>query len=327
MCDINENKMLMGIFDFSIDEHLEKLLVDKTTGKNIMFATDGYADYGYDKEAEMTAIAIRGMDKNAIQPRVKKSQQEQLERTKKKAEVFTPAWICNRMNNHCDEEWFGRKDVFNCEYDTEDGQHKWVVSEGKIAFFDDQSWQKYIESKRLEITCGEAPYIVSRYDAATGEVIPLQKRIGILDRKMRIVNENTTEEKEWLEWAYKALQSCYGYEFQGDNLLIARINVLLSFVEYMQDRWQRVPTKKEIGKICNIITWNFWQMDGLTGLIPFRSNKAETFGLFDDVVDDEVNKISNEFKVQQEETPCICRIYDWKANRSLIYNSIKHSNN
>lgn len=33
----------------------------------------------------------------------------------KKAEVFTPAWLCNLMNNHCDEDWFGRSDVFNVE--------------------------------------------------------------------------------------------------------------------------------------------------------------------------------------------------------------------
>ena len=320
MCDINKNEMLMGIADFSVDEYLEKLLVDKTTGKNIIFATDDYVEYRYDKRAEMTVDAIRGMDADAIQPRVKKSQQEQAERTKKKAEVFTPAWICNRMNNHCDEEWFGRKEVFNREYDTEDGQHKWAVSEGKITFTAGLDWKKYVDSKRLEITCGEAPYIVSRYDAASGKSISLPYRIGIFDRKMRVVNENTDTEEEWLEWAYKALQACYGYEFQGDNLLIARINVLLSFVEYMQDRWHRVPSKKEVCKICNIIAWNLWQMDGLTGLIPFRSLKAEQNSLFDFAM-------GNEMDEQIDDTPCECRIYDWRANKSLLFNSIKHSSN
>lgn len=319
MCDINKNEMLMGISDFSIDEYLEKLLVDKTTGKNIIFATDAYASYDYDKEAEMTAIAIRDMDANAIQPRVKKSLQEQAERTKKKAEVFTPAWICNRMNNHCDEEWFGRKDMFNKEYDTEDGQHKWAVSEGNIEFTTALDWQKYVDSKRLEITCGEAPYIVSRYDASTGETIALHDRIGILDRKMRVVNENTNTEEEWLEWAYRALQATYGYEFQGDNLLIARINVLLSFVEYMQDRWGRMPVKKEICKVCNIIVWNLWQMDGLTGLVPFRTEKVEQNNLFDFVMDESASE-------SEDIVPCRCRIYDWKANKSLEFNSIKNSN-
>ena len=31
----------------------------------------------------------------------------------------------------------------------------------------------------MEITCGEAPYLVSRYDAVTGEVINLKSRIGL----------------------------------------------------------------------------------------------------------------------------------------------------
>ena len=315
MCDINQNKILMGISDFSIDEYLDKLLVDKTTGKNIIFATDDYSEYGYDKHSEMTVIAIRGMDAEAIQPRVKKSLQEQAERTKKKAEVFTPSWICNRMNNHCDEEWFGRKDVFNKEMDT-DGTHTWVVIEGKIEFPEKKHWYKYVDSKRLEITCGEAPYIVSRYDAATGEAIPLPSRIGILDRKMRIVNENTDTEEDWLKWTYRAFQSVYGYEFQGDNLLIARINVLLSFVEYMQDRLKRFPTKKEVNKILNIIAWNIWQMDGITGLIPFGKPQEIMEDLFKDNYNDTVDKfVSDE-----------CRIYDWRSKCSLTYNSMKRGN-
>ena len=319
MCDITKNETLMGLCDFSVDEFLEKLLLDKTTGKNIIFATDDYLeDYGYDKHTEMTSIVIRGMDESAIQPRVKKSQQEQAERTKKKAEVFTPAWICNRMNNHCDEEWFGRKDVFNTEQDTEDGKHVWIVSGEKVAFPEGKDWKDYVYSKRLEITCGEAPYIVSRYDAATGELIPLNQRIGIFDRKLRIVNENTSTEEEWLEWAYKALQSCYGYEFQGDSLLIARINVLLSFVEYLDNRWGRKPVKKEICRVCNIIAWNLWQMDGLTGLLPFRTQKVEQTSIFDfEMGDSMVEPV--------DDTPCECRVFDWRGNKSLTFNSIKHS--
>jgi hypothetical protein len=135
---------------------------------------------------------------------------------------------------------------------------------------------------------------------------------------MRVVNENTNTEEEWLEWAYKALQATYGYEFQGDNLLIARINVLLSFVEYMQNRWHRLPSKKETCRACNIIAWNLWQMDGLTGLVPFRTEKVEQNSLFDFVVDE---------PEPVDETPCRCRIYDWRGNKSLEFNSIKHSSN
>ena len=55
---------------------------------------------------------------------------------------------------------------------------------------------------RLEITCGEAPFLASRYDTTTGEVIPIPERIGILDRKLRIVTENAgTQPDEWLKYA------------------------------------------------------------------------------------------------------------------------------
>ena len=106
------------------------------------------------------------------------------------------------------------------------------------------------------------------------------------------------------------------YEFQGDNLLIARINVLLSFVEYMQDRLKRFPTKKEVNKILNIIAWNIWQMDGITGLIPFGKPQEIMEDLFKDNYNDTVDKfVSDE-----------CRIYDWRSKCSLTYNSMKRGN-
>jgi hypothetical protein len=43
----------------------------------------------------------------------------------------------------------------------------------------------YGNSTRMEITCGEAPYLVSRYGALSMvKPIPLKRRIGMLDRKM-----------------------------------------------------------------------------------------------------------------------------------------------
>ena len=177
---------------------------------------------------------------------------------------------------------------------------------------------KCIDSKRLEITCGEAPYIVSRYDAATGELIEIKKRIGILDRKLRVVNENTDNEADWFKWVLRAYQSVYGYEFQGDNLLIARINLLVTFVEYMQDRWGRVPTDAELRKVANVIVWNLWQMDGMTGTVPFGKPKEQyhQYSLFDFVVADKAND-------EEKQPDMECRIYDWRSDRSLTYRSIK----
>jgi hypothetical protein len=39
----------------------------------------------------------------------------------------------------------------------------------------------------MEISCGEAPYLVSRYDTVSGNIISVDDRIGLLDRKLRVV--------------------------------------------------------------------------------------------------------------------------------------------
>lgn len=85
----------------------------------------------------------------------------------------------------------------------------WTVNEEKIIFDGKQTWKKYVDSRRLEITCGEAPYLVSRYDTTTGElIVPPINRIGFLDRKLRVVNENTSPKKNGLNGLseqYKAI--------------------------------------------------------------------------------------------------------------------------
>lgn len=308
---------LIDINVYPVSKNLKALLKDKTTKKNIIFATSVYSSQGTPiKETEqMTEEILKGFAQCEIQPRVLKNKEQQQERTRAKAEVFTPSWICNKMNNHCDEEWFGKKNVFNIEQGQE-----WRLNTEKIEFDTEDDWKKYVDSKRLEITCGEAPYIVSRYDAATGEIIEIKRRIGILDRKLRVVNENTDNETEWFKWVLRAYQSVYGYEFQGDNLLIARINLLITFVDYMQDRWNRVPTEAELRKVVNVIVWNFWQMDGITGMIPFGKNQEEyhQFSLFDFVVADELDSQDTE-----EPEEVYCRIYDWRSDKSLTYKSMK----
>lgn len=297
---------LIEINKFPVKEVLKRLLRDKTTGKNIIFATNMYLNYGYTELNPMTEVAIMGFASCDIQPRVRKALSEQSLRTRKKAEVFTPTWICNIMNNHCDSEWFGRENVFNYT----DSENRWYSTNESIAFPKGKTWQQYVDSRRLEITCGEAPYIVSRYDTTTGELIPLKERIGMLDRKMRVVNENTTDEEQWLKWTERAFNSVYGYEFQGDNLLIARINLLLSFCDYLRERWHRNATVKEVKKIANIISWNLWQMDGLQDTVPvgIPQEKYNQMSLFKD----------------NEKIPSVeCKIYDWRGDRSKIFKKIK----
>lgn len=260
------------------------LLKDMTTGKNIIWAADDYKDFKPTDEIIFDDI-------NLIQPRWTKVKEQQKSRTKKRAEIFTPAWICNLQNNFIDEKYFGRANVFNVA----EGQN-WTPTTEKI-FFDGEKWQEYILLKRLEITCGEAPYLVSRYDAVTGADIPFEKRIGLLDRKFRVINENVNAESDWLNWAIKAVQSCYGYEFQGDNLYLARRNILDTFKDYFFNRFNKQAELKILNEIADIISWNIWQMDGLTYSPPFME-KLNLFG------------------------GANCKIKDWQTNKEFEYEAL-----
>lgn len=241
------------------------LLQDKATKQNIIWATDSYEQLGYEysDNSQIQVDLISGINKWIVEPRVQKHIEQQQQRTRSKAEVFTPAWLCNKMNNLCDEQWFGKNNVFNNEDNI-----KWSTNPKKIEFPYGKNWQTYLDLRKLEITCGEAPFLCSRYDMSSGQIIPIDNRIGILDRKMRVVNENTSNKNEWIKWTIRAFQSCYGYEYQGDSLLIARINMMLSFYEYYRYKWNEEPTKTLLNKIANIISWNLWQMDGLKGTVP-----------------------------------------------------------
>lgn len=226
--------------------------------------------------------------------------------------MFTPAWLCNLMNNYCDDDWFGRGSVFN----TENGNHTWSASEGNIIFPKRKKWQRYVDSRRLEITCGEAPYLVSRYDVSTGSlIVPPNRRIGILDRKLRIVNENTETYEEWLKCTIRAFEASYGYEYQGDNVLIARINLLLTFTDYYEERWNRTPDDKLLRRIANKIAWNIWQMDGLKNTVPLGKPYEEfkQMTLFDAAHAGE--------DAQPEFVPC--RIYDWRGKYSMKFMDVK----
>lgn len=297
---------------YSLRAVLPILLQDKTTKRNIIWATDAYAENGdgfLDKQ-EIKAPRLMNFP-SLIKPRIEKTQEDQQDRTRKKAEVFTPAWLCNRMNNYCDESWFGRKNVFNIE----NSDHTWDVVQGKVEMPEGRTWKQYVDSRRLEITCGEGPFLVSRYDAATGRKIePPKRRIGLLDRKLRIVNENTDTYDDWLKWAVRAFEASYGFEYQGDSLLIARINLLLTFVDYYEERWNKEPDIKLLKKIANKIAWNIWQMDGFQDTVPLGMPPGEFFepSLFE----------SYTVKTKTEGT-YFCKIQNWRKERPAEYHQLK----
>ncbi len=297
---------------------LKTLLYDHSTKKNILWMTDNYISngYAYDPKNEINIDLITNEHKGLIRPRVQKSTEEQIKRSREKAEVFTPSWICNKQNNLIDTQWFKRDAVFNLEKGT-----TWETNNKKIEFSKTgKTWKDYVLSNRLEITCGEAPYLVSRYDTTSGEFIEVKDRIGLLDRKLRIVKENTTTEKEWFEWVKKAYQSTYGFEWQGDNLLLARENFILTFIDYYRESFEcQNPSLNQLQEIAEIVSWNLWQMDGIKFVVPESCHE---------VIETEVDLFGEE---TTRITPCEgcknedinkhngvqCLIKDWKENRVI----------
>ena len=315
--DIKEN------FIFKLDnELLEILLKDRSSKKNIIWATDNYSHkgFGYQSSDEITVVTITGHNGSVIKPRTEKSQKEQITRIRDKAEVFTPSWVCNKQNNLVDNAWFGTEFVFNTE-----SENTWNATTSAIQFptASGKTWQDYINDVRLEITCGEAPYLVSRYDTVSGNTIELSQRIGLLDRKLRVISENVNSEPDWYSWAKKAFQNIYGYEWQGDNLLLARENLLFTFVDYYENKFGLFPIKEYLQEIATIISWNIWQMDGLKFVIPESCKEEEDSQL-------------SLFDFSKEKQPCpgcakndpyahtgiYCIIKDWKEDKTVRFVSL-----
>ena len=297
----------MGLLDLLLTDKTAEAAAKKAGGparKHILWATDVYQALGpeYRRSREIAPALITGERSGVIRTRARKALEQQNERTRTRAEVFTPLTIVRRMVSAADVVWFGR-------------QHD-RFDEERIPFTKEKTWKHYVDARRLEITCGEAPYLATRYDAATGEGLPLACRTGLLDRKLRAVSENAEGEEEWLRWAFRALEATYGYEFSGDNVLIARVNLFMTFKEYLYARWQRDPTGREAQRAANIIAWNLWQMDGLTGKIPYcREDDWQETSLFE-------NPAAPPEEQDELNWQPFCRIYDWRRQNSLEYRNV-----
>lgn len=303
---------------------LLRLLKDQTLSTpdcqhNIFWATTDYEGLGkgYEYSSQILPELITGEHGHVIMPRVLKAIDMQRDRSRVMAEVFTPSWVCNVQNNLIDNDWFGRKDIFN----EEKADHTWEPVMDRITFPEGKTWRDYVGDIRLEITCGEAPYLVSRYDATTGDALPLPNRIGLLDRKLRVVSENADAPSEWLKWALVAFQSCYGYEWQGDSLLLARENMLISFIDYYREKFGTDPSLQSLLDIAEVISWNLWQMDGLKGVVPGTCRSVVT------------NQPRIMLETERTETPCrgcakrnlrlhngtYCIIRDWSTETNIRF--------
>lgn len=282
-------------------ELLEILLQDKTTGSAILWATDSYSANGalFAPDAFITAGLVTGQYGNLIQPRAVKSKEEQLTRTRDKAEVFTPLSIVKQMNDSCDNQKISK-----------------------------ENWQEYVALLKLEITCGEAPFIVSRYDPVSEKqsLLPLSKRVGFLDKKLNIVSKYNDTKEDWCQWAKTAFQSSYGYEWQGDSLLIARENLLYTFIDYYEAQFKETPSLDLQKEIAEIIVWNIFQMDGLKYVIPMSCKNERiiiegTLTLFGKEEDQIVEKVCEgcEKDFAKKHNGIFAKTMDWQKGKPIRF--------
>lgn len=296
----------------------------------IIWATDDYAAFGegYGFHDEIRPELITGPERGkVIRPRVLKERGRQAARSKGMAEVFTPAWVCNAQNNLVDEAWFGRKDVFNSP-DPAD-LRRWVPSPAPVTCFPEgKTWLDYVRAERLEITCGEAPYLTSRYDTTTGRPIPLAERVGLLDRKLRLVGENCHAPAAWQRAAREAYCSTYAYEWQGDNLLLAREALYYTYLEAYRAKFGKEPRAASRRSIAYVISWNVWQMDGLRCVVPGScereaARRTATPGIFGDFVGGE--QVTCHGCERGEKTGHLgvsCNIKDWKRDKTILFTQL-----
>lgn len=246
--DISENAIRE-----TMPEILDILLIDRTTTTarkvhNIIWANNNYAGMQmkeYQAQAEIKPELITGKYGQLIKPRAMKNSELQKERTKSKAEVFTPVWVVKLQNDEIDKNYAS------------------------------DSLEEYINRTWLEITCGEAPYMATRYDPESGVTIPLSERAGFVDRKLRRINAEVDDKAEWQRLALQAYKASYGFEWSGDSLFLARENLLYTYQDYYLAKWKEKPFYGLLKEIAEIISYNVFQMDGLKYIIPLSEKKEK----------------------------------------------------
>lgn len=297
----NRDDMIKNISAANIQENLIRetmpaildiLLIDRTTSttrtkKNIIWANENYIRYGfkdYSAKAQMKPKLVTGNRGQLIMPRALKSRELKKERTKSKAEVFTPTWIVKKQNDEVDKD------------------------------YQDDDLETYVNRTWLEITCGEAPYMASRYDMETGEIIPFNERVGFVDRKLKRINAEVEDKAEWQRLVEEAFKSSYGFEWSGDSLLLARENLLYTYRDYYYAKWLEEPLYGLFEDIAEIISYNVFQMDGLKYIIPLSEKKEkiinQQMSLFDDEEPEEQWIINPGKRV---------KIMNWKTNKMEFF--------
>ena len=268
------------------------LLIDRTKStkscsQNIIWANENYIKYDAEKYSPTSEIRIElitGEHNNIIQPRALKATDLQKKRTRAIAEVFTPIETLKEQIDEIDKN------------------------------YQNDDLETYTKRTWIEITCGEGPYIVTRYNVVTGNFIYLDERVGFLDRKLKRINKECDIKDKWKELVNEAYKATYAFEWNGDSLLLARENLLYTYFDYYYDKWNSEPSLEDIEEIALIISYNIFQMDGLKCIIPLSDvepQKNEHLNLF--------NKIEKIVKKTPNKKGQYVKIMNWKKNKMEFF--------
>ena len=133
-------------------------------------------------------------------------------------------------------------------------------------------------------------------------------------------SENTETREDWIKWAYSAVQNVYGFDWQGDNVLIARENLLFTIAEHYEAKFNEKLETQDLVGFAKVIAWNIWQMDGIKYVIPNSCCTKE-------IIDEDL------FERRVISKPCIgclkgdnrkhngiyCVIKDWETHRNIRF--------
>lgn len=293
--DISETlfyKYMPEIFNILL---LDRTMTFSKKNKNIIWGNDNYTDYGekeYCSKAQIKPESIINGMEGIIAPQALKSEQIRKLRTKSKAEVFTPVWIVKKQNSIINQDY--RKDTI----------------------------EQYAKRKWLEIACGEAPYIATRYNMDTGNIVPIKKRTGFIDYKLSRINNEIDNKTIWQSLVELAYKSSYGFEWNGDSLLLARENLFFTYYDYYMEKWGEQPPYELIKKIAVIISYNLFQMDGLKLIIPLSEKEISVMGISKNLFG-----IEEKIKLNSKKNQGIhVKIMNWESNKMEYFFKENYSN-
>ena len=115
-------------------------------------------------------------------------------------------------------------------------------------------------------------------------------------------------------------------------MLLARENLLYTFIDYHQDKFGHKPTVKQQEEFAQIISWNIFQMDGLRYVVPMTCFHEYEFDpqppLFAEPSEFETTKIK-EFECEgckynrpHKHNGIYVKIMDWSENKIIKFSDL-----